>query len=176
MKGFNDAGPISFHGRPDGNLELSRSLAYEDYRIYPDPTGLDNPIWVPKFASFAIKSFPNRITRVDIPIVEGGIVRGMVTRAAAGKVTQIEGVRMTIESEDSVRYEGRTAPSFKKTMTTFSTGEYEFFPIPPGHYIIALDSKQLQELGYQTEVSSRRIEIRVISGGDIIEGINFELK
>jgi hypothetical protein len=176
MKAFTDWGPTYFRDRADGNLELSRSLAYENYRIYPDPVGLDNPIWVPKYASFAVESYPSYISRVDIPIVEGGIVRGSVNGTLRGKTGPLEGVQIVIQSVDSVQLDGARGPMFTKKMTTFSTGEYEFFPIPPGDYIVSLDARQVETLGYSATAVSRRITVRSISGGDVIEGINFELK
>src|SRR5262249_53980102 len=114
--------------------------------------------------------------RVDIPVVEGGIVRGSVSGTLQGKTGPLEGVQIVIQSVDSVQLDGVRGPMFTKKMTTFSTGEYEFFPIPPGDYVVSLDARQVETLGYRGGAISRRIQIRSVAGGDIIEGINFELK
>jgi hypothetical protein len=176
MRAFTEWGPTYFKQRPDGDLELSRSLAYETYRVYPDPVGLDNPIWVPKYSSFSVESYPSYISRLDIPIVEGGIVRGSVTGLVRGGPGPVEGAQIIISSVDSVQLDGHRGPLYIKKMTTFSTGEYEFFPIPPGDYLVSLDPHQVESMGYHAATISRRITIRSIAGGDVLEGINFELK
>jgi hypothetical protein len=175
VRGFTEGGSAGLNNPVPGYYEIKRTNAYDNYRIYLEPEGLDNPIWVPRFSSFAIKSFPNMIQRVDVPIVEGGIVRGKVVEQDTGKV-DLEGITVIIESQDAVSLKDKRNPVVSKTMQTFSTGEFEFFPMPPGNYIVKLDRDQIERLGFRANRFEYPIEVKVVSGGDVIEGLNFELK
>lgn len=174
VRGFTEGGNVGTSNPIPGRFEVKRASAYDTYRIYYETEGLDNPVWVPKFSSLAIKSFPNMVQRIDVPIVEGGIVRGKVVETARENI-DLEGITVVIESQDSIRVQGKNNASHRKTMQTFSTGEFEFFPIPPGRYTVMLDRDQIEKVGYRTDRYEYQIEVKVVAGGDVIEGLNFAL-
>jgi len=174
VRGFTEGGSVGTSNPIPGRFEVKRANAYEIYRIYFETEGLDNPVWVPKFSSLAIKSIPNMVQRIDVPIVEGGIVRGKVVETAREKI-DLEGITVIIVSQDTISGPGKNNSSYRRTMQTFSTGEFEFFPIPPGRYTVMLDRDQIDKVGYRTDRYEYQIEVKVVSGGDVIEGLNFEL-
>ena len=66
-------------------------------------------------------------------------------------------------------------PSFVKTASTFSTGEFEFLAIPPGSYVLSLDASQISGLAFASKPEKREIEIVMKPDGDIINDLNFTL-
>jgi hypothetical protein len=152
---------------------LNRTLPYEQYILAIDPVSLQNPLWVPRFATMSVISEPDQFRVVNLPIVVGGAVRGAVQGMVEGApLRPIEGINVKIQSEEEIQ--GK--PKFEKIEITFSTGEYEFIAIPPGRYIISIDEDQVARLGYVTEKSRSSVEISAKPEGDEVNGINFLLK
>ncbi len=60
-------------------------FSYEDYKIFLDPETLEDPVWVPQYKAIHLVADPNLVRRINIPVVNGGILRGTVT--IAGKTT-----------------------------------------------------------------------------------------
>ncbi len=175
VRGFTEAGEVTTSKDLTEQYSLDRMQAYQIYRLYLDPEGFENPLWVPEFPSFAIRAYPNWIQRFDIPIVDGGVVRGAVYEVTKEGNNPVEGVPVTLVSVDSMSLDGMRVPKYVKTMNSFSTGEFEFYPILPGQYIISVDRDALTRAGYRAAVYQKSIEIKHVAGGDVIEGVNFAL-
>ncbi len=153
-------------------LTLSRLPSYENFDVYLDPQSLDNPVWVPRYASFRILSEPNYIREISIPVVTGGTARGTVYIIQDNVKKPAEEIKLTITGLSDG---GTEKKRFTKTLSTFSTGEFEFSPLPPGKYRIELDLTQLRTLGYTASPSTRDIELMPKAEGDIVSGIDFTL-
>lgn len=153
------------------SFNSDRIVGYEEYNLYLDPQSLDNPIWVPQFGTVRIMSEPNYIKRIDIPIVNGGFVRGIIT-VNAQPLRPAENIKVTLTAQ-SVKDRG--VRKFSRSVTTFSTGEFEFSAIPPGKYILQLDQAQLDALGYTASPPLRDIVIVVKPDGDVIADQDFRL-
>jgi hypothetical protein len=151
-------------------MSLSRLPAYEEYDVYLDPKGLESPLWTPTNGSFRILSEPNSFKSVNIAVVAGGTLRGAINIRSAASVIPAEGITVTMVSI------GVDEPRKRKyTASTFSTGEFEFFAIPPGDYKIELDAAQLEKLAYRSEPPEQHIVVSMKPEGDLIENINFTL-
>ena len=144
---------------------------YDIYDIYLDPKSLEDPLLVPKHGVMEVQAQPNYIRRIDIPLVTGGVVRGIVQVTKRDTVAPIEGVTVVIKNiqkeQDSTK--------FIRTMETFSTGEYEFIGIPPGEYLISVDKKQLERLSANANPLVRRVTVMLKPEGDLIVDQNFKL-
>jgi len=160
---------------PLNRANRNRIFSYEDYAIFLDPESLENPNWIPEYTAIRAIAEPNYFRRIDIPIVSGGIVRGSVfisekaPRAAEGYTVTITTLKTAGAAEQSRR------AGWTKSVTTFSTGEFEFLGVPPGRYLIALDPAQLTTLQYASQPVRREFEILVKPDGDIVNDQNFAL-
>ncbi len=148
---------------------LSHLPGYEEYDVYLDPKSLENPLWVPDNGSFRVLSEPNYVKRLDIPIVDGGTVRGAVQIKSASATTPAERIKIKLTS---LAGEPRRR---LLTTSTFSTGEFEFIAVPPGRYELSLDQAQLDELGYNAQPATLQFEIIGKTDGDVVEKQDFIL-
>jgi hypothetical protein len=144
---------------------------YEVYDIYLDPKSLDDPILVPAQGVMQVQAQPNYLRRIDIPVVTGGVVHGVVQMVQKDTLTPMEGITLVLRS---VKTEKDTA-KFTRSGETFSTGEYEFIGIPPGEYFLSIDKNQLEQLKATAAPLMERITISVKPEGDMVEGKNFKL-
>ncbi len=176
-----DVGRVYYSNLTVGGFPYSLSLAkqirnkiysYENYRIFLDPETLENPLWVPRYKSIQVFSEPNLVRRIDFPVVMGGIVRGTVS--LAGKVP-IPAEHITVKITQARPASEAGLPAFIKTASTFSTGEFEFLGVPPGHYLLSLDPAQLADLQYISEPPEREFDVVSKPEGDIISGLDFTL-
>ncbi len=154
-------------------LTLDRLPQYEDFQLYVDQRSLDNPVWVPRFTSFKMLSEPNYIKTVDIPIVTGGTISGSVRIVREKSQVAAEEINIKLTSLSPVAKGGTV---FTKSMSTFSTGEYEFTPLPPGKYRIELDATQLQTLGFTCDKPSIEVELQPKPEGDVVSNVDFALR
>lgn len=155
---------------PD-KLYADRLPVYEEYDIFLDPQSLDNPVWVPEFSSIRMLSQPNYMRRINIPVVNGGSVHGTVT-LADGSIKPLKGIIVKITALG----DGHGTKGFNKTMSTFSTGEFQFDLIPPGSYLVELDPNQPQVRGYAAQPANREVSIVSKADGDLATGVDFVLK
>jgi hypothetical protein len=149
-------------------MEFQRARPYSEYKVMLGLEGLANPLWVPEFSTFAVVAKPNRIQRIDVPIVVGGTIRGSVEQSLDGRQKALEGINVSITP---LAVEQTAA----RVVKTFSTGEYEYFPLLPGKYTVKLDPQQLAFLRVTCEPAEQTVEIRALPAGDIVQGVNFVL-
>jgi hypothetical protein len=145
---------------------LMRLPSYENYDISLDPQSLENPTWTPTIGVVRVSTEPDRIKEIDIPLVIGGTVRGMI-KVQDTKIPA-EGIKVILRAKNNGNEK-------KYIVTTFSTGEYEFSTIPPGKYRIELDDSQLLQLGYKVQPLGFDIAVRSSAEGDLISDKDFTL-
>jgi hypothetical protein len=152
-------------------LSHDKISGYEEFNLYLDPQSLDNPVWVPKYSTIRLISEPNYIQRVDIPVINGGFVRGMIT-ISEGTERAAEGIKVTLTP---IGAKGGIARVPLKTTSTFSTGEFEFSSIPPGRYMLEVDAAQLANLGVICTPPTRELTVVNKAEGDVVGDQNFRL-
>lgn len=153
------------------DFKADRIIGYEEYNIFLDPQSLENPIWVAQYGTVRVVSEPNFIKRVDVPIVNGGFVRGTITIAGPTPLPA-EAIKLAIKA---VVTTARGARKYTRSTTTFSTGEFEFSSVPPGRYTIELDAAQLETLGYAPTPQFREVQIVIKPDGDVVASQDFHL-
>ncbi len=159
------------HSLSANNFRDDRILGYEEYNLYLDPQSLDNPILVPQYNSIRMMSEPNFVKRVDIPVVNGGFVRGTITTSAATP-QPAEGIKVILTA---VGEKQKGIARVTRTVETFSTGEFEFSGVPPGSYSVTLDPVQLDQLNYNGTPASHELRIVVKPDGDVVADQDFRL-
>lgn len=148
---------------------LERLLPYKSYTFYFDPTSLDDPRLVSKYSSIRINSDAYYTRDVDIPLVYGGTVRGIVLDESS---KPMEGVPVTITS---LRRDPAGEDKIVKKTATFSTGEYEFTLLSPGRYKIEIDAPMLRENNFSAKPARREITLVSKAEGDAFEKQDFQL-
>lgn len=145
---------------------LMRLPSYEEYDISLDPQSLENPIWTPTTGVVRVSAEPDRIKEINIPLVIGGTIRGVI---------KVQGTQMPAEGIKVILRAKRNGNGKKYTTTSFSTGEYEFSTIPPGKYRLELEDVQLTQLGYKVQPLGFDVEVRTSEEGDLISDKDFTL-
>ncbi|MBA4313305.1 MAG: hypothetical protein C0417_11825 [Chlorobiaceae bacterium] len=151
---------------PVTSNRLMRLPSYEEYDISLDPQSLENPMWTPTTGVVRVSAEPDRIKEINIPLVIGGTIRGMI---------KVQGTQMPAEGIKVILRAKRNSNGKKYTTTSFSTGEYEFSTIPPGKYRLELEDVQLTQLGYKFQPLGFDVEVRTSEEGDLISEKDFTL-
>ncbi len=152
----------------------TRAAPYEDYVVSIDRKGFENPLAIPRYNTFQVAVQPGRFSYIEIPVVNGGSIRGAVRNNLGGVGVEGLTVRLReIPGEES----GGTPPRipYEQTTKTFSTGEFEFIAVPPGDYQISLDPLQIENLGFVAQPWTRQISVESKADGDFHEGVDFSL-
>lgn len=162
-----------YNGLGWGNLSVS---AYRTFHFRLDQRSLENPLWRPRYETFAVTAEPGRYSVIDVPVIVGGLVRGTVVyKASVGDFEKetVGGVRVSIKQI----VDGETAirEPYEAVAETFSTGDFEFVGVPPGSYLLSLDLSQISLSGYVSQEMQKRITIQGTRDGDFVEGIEFIL-
>ncbi|RKX26651.1 MAG: hypothetical protein DRP45_03025 [Candidatus Zixiibacteriota bacterium] len=140
--------------------------AYERYLIQIDEHSLDNPLLKPTHSNYRVVCSPNVVTAVEVPLVVGSEVSGMVQRHIDSLRTGLGGVRICLLnlSNESVLW-----------LTTFSSGEFFYMGLVPGRYRAYVDPEQLSQLGYTAQPETTDFEVLPVEGGATISGLDFML-
>ncbi len=155
--------------RGKDHYDIRSLTAYGNYGVSLRRMDIDNPILVPLFSSFSVTARPAQFIHIDVPLVVGGTVRGLVEEVSGTTRLPVEAVSVTLEPVDSA------LALHRQTVKTFSTGEFELTHILPGNYRITLDARELAQAGFKSKITSRPVSIQAKPEGDLIENVNFEL-
>lgn len=152
----------------DGILRITQLQSYWIYRMEVDINALPDPTLAPKEKVFGIMADPNRIKSIDIPLYRTGVLEGSILRQTAEGLEGVGGLRITLQRI------GDAEPL--ETIRTFSDGGYYAFGLLPGKYTLEIDSKQLEFMKVNATPGKLEFEIKALSDGDYLEGLNFVLK
>ncbi|MGA9115289.1 MAG: carboxypeptidase-like regulatory domain-containing protein [Bacteroidota bacterium] len=152
-----------------GNANL---LPYREYALRFEQGTLDEPLWRPRYETFTVIAEPGRQRIVDLPIIVGGVVRGMVGypyEEGDSVLQPLATVRVRLTET------GGGERPYEATVETYSTGEFEFVGVPPGEYRIAVDAGQLARAGFIAREPAQRVTVQATREGDYVEGVDFVL-
>ncbi|MFN2567971.1 MAG: hypothetical protein ABR499_23535 [Gemmatimonadaceae bacterium] len=149
-----------------GLLRATDLPAYQRYGATIDVSGVRNPLWMPKFRAFSFVTDPNRYKRIDVPFFVGGVVEGTVVRRVGGEDRPVAGLKVHLEG---------VGVDFRVDLTTFSDGSFYHMGVPPGRYVLQVDTAQLNLLSAVTEPAARSFEVRETATGDFVERLDFVL-
>lgn len=156
----------SIPAAPDGSFRLMDGFPYHMIDVHIDAKRVENPRWVPRFSSFSIRIIPNVIREIPVPFLNGAIISGHVFLKWREQLLPVPGMKVIVE-EDGKRstYDAQT----------FSTGEYEVFPLPPGKFRVFLNEDQLAELGYASDPYEHSVRLVLKPEGDEVRNVDFIL-
>lgn len=152
----------------DGILRITQLQSYWNYKLEVDINSLPDPTLAPKEKVFGFMADPNRFKSIDIPLYRTGMIEGSILREKAQGVQGVGGLRMTLKRV------GETEPL--ETIRTFSDGGYYAFGLLPGKYTLEIDPKQLEFMGVTANPAMLQFDIKALSMGDFLEGLNILLQ
>ncbi len=151
----------------NGVLYYTQMQPYFYYNMEINKANIKNPMLVPEFEKFGLISDPNRFKKVEIPFYMSGVMEGIVERQLAnGKKTGVAGLRVLVRQKDG---------DYNKELRSFSDGSFYEYEIPPGEYVLEVDSTQLNILESKSLPAKIEFEVEAIPEGDFIEGLQFLL-
>jgi len=156
-------------GRPHGPNRLyyyDRLRPYDEYMVKIEPASLDNPLLKPAHENYKVTINPNMVTSIEVPLIMGGEVSGMVQRQRFQDMVGIGGIHVVLVN--------LTTESVTQ-LTTFNSGEFYYLGLIPGRYEAYIDPSQLAELGYECQPATLKFEIDPSNGKEIVENLDFQL-
>jgi hypothetical protein len=151
----------------NGVLYYTQMQPYFYYNMEMNKSNIKNPMLVPEFEKFGLITDPNRFKKVEIPFYMSGVMEGQVERLFAdGNKRGVAGLKVLLTEKDG---------DYNKEIRTFSDGSFYEYEIPPGHYILEVDSSQLDILKSKSMPAKLEFEVKAIPEGDFIEGLKLLL-
>ncbi len=156
-------------GRPHGPNRLyyyDRLRPYDEYLVEIDQASLDNPLLKPTHENYKVTVNPNMVTSIEVPLIMGGEVSGLVQRERFQDSVGIGGVRIVLVN--------LTTESVTE-LATYNSGEFYYLGLIPGQYEAYIDPNQLAQLGYECQPAALKFEVNPAQGLEIVENLNFLL-
>ncbi len=151
----------------DSIVRVSDLNAFVDYNVEFSSSDLDNIAWRFKHKTYQVLVDPNQYKKVYVPIVSVGEISGMVY---LNKDNDLKGLgRITVQIYNK---------QGKKVAETLSErdGYYSYLGLNPDDYTVRIDMEQMDNLGYQATPELRKVVIKKMVDGDIIDGLDFVLQ
>lgn len=156
-------------GRPVGDDRMyyyDRLRPYDEYILQIDKYSLDNPLLKPTNENYRVRFNPNVVTTIDVPLVIAGELNGMVKRKLTHGLAGIGGIKILLLNMGTGQL---------TEITTFNNGEYYYLGLIPGDYQARVDPNQLDKYGYNADPVVIDFTVEAVTGGSIVDDINFVL-
>ena len=152
-------GMYSQRSSAKGEYRLWQLPAFDPITATVDTATLGSPLWVPAFSAIRLEPLPNRYTTLNIPILPGGMIEGIVIRETDEGDVPIAGAGIILRHIAT----GRT-----RDVTTFSDGMFYEMSIRPGEWEITVDPRVEARLGLRANpvrfTLTPRLEGEIVSG------------
>lgn len=155
-------GPTFAFSDSSGEYHVWDVLPYEPTQVTVDSSSLSSPLWAPAFAAITVEPSPNRYRRIDIPILQGGVIEGRVLWPARGRTGGIALVMTHRKSGE------------RRLLTTFGDGTFYAIGVRPGEWELAVDSKCLELL--QVSAAPVKFTLAPSQDGETVSNLEIELK
>ena len=141
----------------DGVIRILDLLPYTEYRVSVNPESLLNPMLAPAFRTFSVVTDPNRVKRIDIPMLPAAMIEGAVSFGAGRPAA---GLRYVLVQQDGTPI--RDGKVYRDGLL-YEAG------LGPGAYLLQFDTEQLQRLGLAPAQHAFTVgnEGQVVELGDI---------
>jgi hypothetical protein len=149
----------------DGTFRVWDIVPFEPVSVTVDSLSLPSPLLVPLFGSALVEPGPNRFRRVNIPIVQAGVIEGRVVRTTAGRREGQGGVTLVLANRRTGAIE---------RFTTFTDGAFYAMGVKPGDYELTVDPRTLDAL--QAAATPLRFTLVPTPNGVGVSGLELELK
>ncbi len=168
-------GPVFATSDSNGAYSVWDLLPFEPTPVTVDSTTLASPLWVPGFAAAVVEPSPNRFRKVDLPVLPGGAVEGLVSWAeGAAPPADSSGATANRPVAGVVLVFRHLASGEQRVITTFTDGAFYLMGLRPGEWDVSVDERCLGLLHAQARTT--RFTIRSLVDGDAVEGLNLLLE
>lgn len=148
-----------------GVTYFTQMQPYFQYNVQVNKGAIRNPMLVSSIEQFSLITDPNRFKKIEIPFYMSGVLEGIVEREFENQmINGISGLKLILQSLDG---------DYSTEVRTFSDGSYYMYELPPGNYIVKVDTTQLQILDSFSRPKARIFTVKAIREGDFIEQMNF---
>jgi hypothetical protein len=147
-----------------GEFRISQLPAYEPLLASIDTTSLPSPLWVPAFGAIGVQTQPNRYLTLNIPVLAGGVIEGVLLRATAGGDEPVPGVNILLRHLRTGRIQ---------TLQTFSDGTFYALGVRPGEWEARVDPRAVARLGTTADVI--RFTLRQTLQGESLKGVTLRI-
>jgi outer membrane protein OmpA-like peptidoglycan-associated protein len=130
---------------------------FVEYTIILDESGFQNLAWRLPFKTIQLTTDPNQFKKIVIPVQPMGEVTGMVLKDDASS-TGIGRILINVWN---------TKGRLVNKVLTESDGFFSYLGLPPGKYLVGVDTMQLRILRYQADPIA--ITIKEDVQGDIVD-------
>lgn len=151
----------------DKNVWFTDLDPYSYYNLQINPMTFDNPLYRPKYKTYAIYTDPSRFKMIPVPVYITGMVTGYVNQLGIEGRKGVSGMEVVLETKEGVIH---------SVQQTFSDGEFIFDDVPPGKYKVYLKSEELTRRGYNDNKKIYYIKVKSIEDGDSISYLEFLIK
>lgn len=129
---------------------------------------LENIAWRFAHKKFEITIDPNQFKRVDVPVQSIGEVSGMVYQQKS--TASLKGLGRILVNI----YSKETNELIYQTLSEYD-GYVNYLGLEPGDYIARIDSTQLNNIGFVSNILQVDFSIKPSEYGDIVDGLDFIL-
>jgi hypothetical protein len=158
-------GPVFSLTDRTGGFKVWDLLPYEPTDVTVDSASLASPLWVPSFARATVEPSPNRYRKLDIAILPGGVIEGVVRwgreRNPAGATAG--GVSIVLRHRQSGE---------QRVISTFTDGTFYAIGVRPGDWEMRIDPGCLETLAASSDpvrfALAPSIEGTTVSGLELI--------
>ncbi len=150
----------------DSLIYLTQLRPYDRYDVNIYKGVIKNPLLVPSIEKFSFIADPNRYKPIDIPFFMSGVISGKVALKRDSTRQPVSGLHIIVEEKGG---------EFHKILRTFTDGSFYSYEIPPGKYVVQVDSSQLAFLDAKPTPAKITFSVEAKPRGDFIEGLNFTL-
>lgn len=158
--------PQSMRRSSSGVLFTTGLHSYERYNVTVARSSISNPLWIPRDEEFSFVAEPNVFKKVEIPFYVAGVIEGQIARLRNGRREAVPGLDVIVRGTDR---------DYRKKIDVFNQGDFYDYQIPPGEYVVHVDSTQLAKLNVRSEPRSREFSIAHTAEGDYVGGLEFTL-
>lgn len=140
---------------------------YTSYLVELEGNDFENIAWQLPYRTLSVTTDANMLKDIEIPVIVAGEASGTVT-------LEEEGIKRGQDRIIVNFYNDKMLPAGR--LLTEQDGYYTLFGLKPGNYLVRIDTAQLRRLGMTSEPDSIPFTVRAGLEGDIVEGLDFNLK
>jgi len=161
-------GSVSAYSDSSGSYRVWDVVPFEPVELALDSLSFESPLWVPAVPRMVLLPEPNRFTALDLPMVIGGVVEGMVVRGAGGARQGVGGVGLVLTERRSRK---------RRMVTSFTDGSFYLLGVTAGEYELSVDARVLNRIGMTArprrfaisaagEGAPASLEVELVAGGE----------
>lgn len=161
-----NGGRVEYNER-DSTIRILGLEPYTTYFIEFDPFSFENVSWRLSNKTMNVSVDPEIMKSIEIPVTVAGEATGNVSM-------EKDGIRNNL-GRIIINFYNSNRKHIAKTLSE-DNGNFSYFGLAPGRYIVKADTAQLRKLGMRSEPDSLQFNIKPGTDGDYIEGLDFILK